>query len=169
MLPSVARLRIWRALAHGDIPGQPIPASVWKRRGFEGCVLRTLHLAGAFVTTPPTRSTSNRDSRLKSPRPRLLLACFRRCSLTRASGASWRKATVESSAAIVWMTTGGVALLPAYAQNFLTRSVTSRPLKGDTPTVQLVLGYKKSNDSPILKLLLSRLDELVARVSKKTH
>jgi LysR family hca operon transcriptional activator len=63
--------------------------------------------------------------------------------------------------------TGGVGLLPAYVQNFLTRSVTSRPLKGDTPTIELVLGYKKSNKSPILKLLLSRLDELVARVSKK--
>jgi LysR family hca operon transcriptional activator len=65
--------------------------------------------------------------------------------------------------------TGGLGLLPAYAQNFLLSSVTSRPLKGDTPTVDLVLGYKKSNQSPILKLLLSRLDELVARVSKKAH
>jgi LysR family hca operon transcriptional activator len=65
--------------------------------------------------------------------------------------------------------TGGVALLPAYAQNFLTRSVTSRPLKGNAPTVELVFGYKKSNESPILKLLLSRLDELVARVSKTAH
>ena len=63
--------------------------------------------------------------------------------------------------------TGGVGLLPAYVQNFLTRSVTSRPLKGAAATVDLVLGYKKSNKSPILKLLLSRLDELVARVSKK--
>jgi LysR family hca operon transcriptional activator len=67
------------------------------------------------------------------------------------------------------MSTRGVGLLPAYAQNFLPSSVTSRPLKGDTPTVDLVLGYKKSNRSPILKLLLSRLDELVARVSKKTQ
>jgi LysR family hca operon transcriptional activator len=65
--------------------------------------------------------------------------------------------------------TGGVGLLPAYAQNFLPSSVTSRPLKGDTPTVDLVLGYKKSNHSPVLKLLLSRLDELVARVSNKTR
>jgi LysR family hca operon transcriptional activator len=65
--------------------------------------------------------------------------------------------------------TRGVGLLPAYAQNFLPRSVTSRPLKGDTPTVDLVLGYKKSNESPVLKLLLSRLDELVTRVSKKTQ
>src|SRR5882757_3576557 len=62
--------------------------------------------------------------------------------------------------------TRGVGLLPAYTQNFLNRSVTSRPLKGKAPTVDLVLGYKKSNKSPILKLLLSRLDELVARVSK---
>jgi LysR family hca operon transcriptional activator len=65
--------------------------------------------------------------------------------------------------------TRGVALLPAYAQNFLPPSVTSRPLKEPTPTIDLVLGYKKSNDSPILKLLLSRLDQLVARVSKKAH
>jgi len=63
--------------------------------------------------------------------------------------------------------TGGVGLLPAYAQNFLLSSVTSRPLKGNAPTVDLVLGYKKSNQSPILTLLLSRLDELAARVSKK--
>ena len=65
--------------------------------------------------------------------------------------------------------TRGVGLLPAYALNFFPSSITSRPLKGDAPTVELVLGYKKSNKSPILKLLLSRLDELVARVSKKAH
>jgi LysR family transcriptional regulator, hca operon transcriptional activator len=67
------------------------------------------------------------------------------------------------------VSTGGVGLLPAYAQNFLFSSVTSRPLRGESPTVDLVLGYKKSNQSPILKLLLSRLDELVARVVKKAH
>jgi LysR family transcriptional regulator, hca operon transcriptional activator len=65
--------------------------------------------------------------------------------------------------------TRGVGLLPAYAQNFLPRSVTSRPLKGDTPMIDLVLGYKKSNQSPILKLLLSRLGELIARASNKTR
>jgi LysR family transcriptional regulator, hca operon transcriptional activator len=63
--------------------------------------------------------------------------------------------------------THGVGLLPVYALNFLPSSITSRPLKGNPPTVEMVLGYKKSNQSPILKLLLSRLDELVARVSKK--
>ena len=63
----------------------------------------------------------------------------------------------------------GVGLLPAYAQNFLFSSVTSRPLKGVAPTVDLVLGYRKLNQSPILNLFLSRLDELVARVSKKAQ
>ena len=63
--------------------------------------------------------------------------------------------------------TRGVGLLPAYTRNFLPSSVTSRPLKGDAPTIELVLGYRKSNQSPVLKLLLSRLDELIARVSRK--
>ena len=63
--------------------------------------------------------------------------------------------------------TGGLGLLPAYAQNFLPRSVTSRPLPGNAPTVDLVLGYNRANRSPVLKLLLSRLDDLVARVSKR--
>ena len=65
--------------------------------------------------------------------------------------------------------TGGVGILPAYALTFLPQSVTSRPLKGNGPTIELVLGYKKSNKSPILKLLLSKLEELVSRVSNKTR
>jgi LysR family hca operon transcriptional activator len=65
--------------------------------------------------------------------------------------------------------TRGVALLPAYAQNFLPWSVISRPLKGQAPTIDLVIGYNKANLSPILKLFLSRVDELIARVSQKVH
>jgi LysR family hca operon transcriptional activator len=65
--------------------------------------------------------------------------------------------------------TRGVALLPAYAENFLPSPVTSRPLRGEAPTIDLVLGCKKSNQSPILQLLLSRLDQLVARVSNKAR
>ena len=64
--------------------------------------------------------------------------------------------------------TRGVALLPAYAQNLLPSSVISRPLRGDVPTIDLVVGYSKMNTSPILKLFLSRIDDLIARVSKKT-
>ncbi len=65
--------------------------------------------------------------------------------------------------------TRGVGLLPAYAENFLPSAMTSRPLQGVAPNIDLVFGYNKANQSPVLKLLLSRLDELVARVSKKVR
>jgi len=65
--------------------------------------------------------------------------------------------------------TRGVGLLPSYAKNFLPSAVTSRPLKGRAPTIDLVLGYKRANKSPVLKLLLSRLDELIASVSQKAE
>jgi LysR family hca operon transcriptional activator len=65
--------------------------------------------------------------------------------------------------------TRGVALLPAYAQNFLPWSVISRPLEGDVPTIDLVIGYSNLNTSPILKLFLSRVDDLIARVSQKVR
>jgi LysR family hca operon transcriptional activator len=58
--------------------------------------------------------------------------------------------------------TGGVMLLPDYARNFLPRSVTSRPLRGNAPTIDLVVGYSKANRSPILELFLSRLEEIAA-------
>jgi LysR family transcriptional regulator, hca operon transcriptional activator len=62
--------------------------------------------------------------------------------------------------------TGGVALLPAYAKTFLPTSVTTRPLEGATPRIDLCLGYRKDNGSSILKLLLARADELVANMAK---
>jgi len=65
--------------------------------------------------------------------------------------------------------TRGVALLPAYARNLLPSSLISRPLQGEVPTIDLVVGYSKTNTSPILKLFLARIDDLIARVSKKTH
>jgi LysR family hca operon transcriptional activator len=65
--------------------------------------------------------------------------------------------------------TRSVAILPAYAHNFLPWSVISRPLGGDVPTIDLVIGYNKANTSPILKLFLSRVDDLIARVSESHH
>ncbi|MFJ3485393.1 LysR family transcriptional regulator [Pseudomonas sp. NPDC090202] len=59
--------------------------------------------------------------------------------------------------------TRGVALLPAYAENFLPWSVTSRPLRGEPPTIDLMIGYNRANDSPLLKVFLSRVDELIRR------
>jgi LysR family hca operon transcriptional activator len=57
--------------------------------------------------------------------------------------------------------TRGLALMPAYARNLLPESVVTRPLEGEAPMIDVAVGYSKSNTSPILKLFLSRLDELV--------
>ena len=63
--------------------------------------------------------------------------------------------------------TGAIALLPAYPNNLLPWSVTSRPIRGDAPTIDLVVGYNKANRSPILKLFLSRVEDMSAQMSGK--
>jgi LysR family hca operon transcriptional activator len=63
--------------------------------------------------------------------------------------------------------TRGLALMPAYAKNLLPWSVVSRPLEGEAPTIDLVVGYSKANTSPILKLFLSRLGELRTPIPEK--
>jgi LysR family hca operon transcriptional activator len=65
--------------------------------------------------------------------------------------------------------TRGLALMPAYAKNLLPWSVVSRPLEGEAPTIDLAVGYSKANTSPVLKLFLSRIDELTARISSKAR
>jgi LysR family hca operon transcriptional activator len=63
--------------------------------------------------------------------------------------------------------TRGISLLPLYARNLLPASVVSRPLQGEAPTIDLVLGYSKANTSPLLKRFLTKVDELVALVAPK--
>jgi LysR family hca operon transcriptional activator len=65
--------------------------------------------------------------------------------------------------------TRGVTLIPAYVQNLMPWSVVSRPLAGEVPTIDLAIGYSRSNPSPILKLFLAHLDDLIARVSTASH
>ena len=62
--------------------------------------------------------------------------------------------------------TGGFTLLPLYVRNALIPSVVARPLRGEVPTIGLMMGYNKSNTSPLLKSFLLRADELVNRVSQ---
>jgi LysR family hca operon transcriptional activator len=62
--------------------------------------------------------------------------------------------------------TGGVTLLPLYVKLMLPASVAIRPLQGEVPTIELVLGYSRSNTSALLKRFLARVDELIARVAK---
>jgi LysR family hca operon transcriptional activator len=64
------------------------------------------------------------------------------------------------------VSTGGISLLPLCAVNLLPPSVVSRPLRGEVPTIDLVIGYSKANTSPLLKRFLSKVDELVTRVSE---
>ena len=63
------------------------------------------------------------------------------------------------------VSTRGLALLPLYARNLLPPSVVSRPLRGEAPTIDLVIGYNRANTSSLLKAFLSRVDELIARGS----
>jgi LysR family hca operon transcriptional activator len=65
------------------------------------------------------------------------------------------------------VSTGGVTLLPLYVQNMLIPAVVSRPLQGEPPTIDLVMGYNKSNTSALLNRFVSRADELVACVQKR--
>ena len=64
--------------------------------------------------------------------------------------------------------TRGVSLLPLYARNLLPPSVVSRPIQGTPPMIDLVVGYNESNTSPLLKFLLSKVEDLKFRVSR-TH
>jgi LysR family hca operon transcriptional activator len=63
--------------------------------------------------------------------------------------------------------TGSLMLLPIYATKMLVPSVVARPLAGEPPTVDLVMGYSKSNTSALLKRFLARTDDLVAAVQKQ--
>src|SRR6202042_2815328 len=65
--------------------------------------------------------------------------------------------------------TRGLALMPAYAKNLLPWSVVSRPLEGEAPAIDLAVGHSRSNTSPILKLFLSRIEELRAPLPEKRN
>jgi LysR family hca operon transcriptional activator len=63
----------------------------------------------------------------------------------------------------------GVTLIPSYVENLMPSSVVSRPLAGYVPMIDLVIGYSKANRSPVLKLFLSRVSDLIVRVSKRAQ
>jgi LysR family hca operon transcriptional activator len=62
----------------------------------------------------------------------------------------------------------GITLIPAYVQNLMPWSVASRPLAGDVPTIELVVGYSPSNTAPIVELFVSRVDELISRIARRS-
>lgn len=73
-----------------------------------------------------------------------------------------------SSAMSLVASSGGITLVPLYAQNMLTPNVVARALEGDTPTVDLTLGYSEANSSPLLQRLVSRADELIESVQNQS-
>jgi LysR family hca operon transcriptional activator len=79
-------------------------------------------------------------------------------------------ADAENLSAVISLvaSTGGFTLFPLYGQNMLTRSVVARRLRGEQPTIDLMMGYSESNQSPVLARLLARTDELVTKVAQKT-
>ncbi|HTV26868.1 MAG TPA: LysR family transcriptional regulator [Xanthobacteraceae bacterium] len=65
-------------------------------------------------------------------------------------------------------TTGGVTLLPLYVRQMLSPTVVMRPLHGEAPTIDLVIGYSRANTSALLKRFLARTNELTARVTQQS-
>ncbi|WP_426525865.1 LysR substrate-binding domain-containing protein [Bradyrhizobium sp. McL0615] len=63
--------------------------------------------------------------------------------------------------------TGGISLLPLYAQNLLPKTIASRPIQGAAPMVDLVIGYNEANSSPLLKFLLSKLEAIKFQASSR--
>jgi LysR family transcriptional regulator, hca operon transcriptional activator len=85
------------------------------------------------------------------------------------TGIAWKpehQAENIAMAVSLVVSTGDICLLPLYAQNLLPKTVVTRPLQGPPPMVDLVAGYNEANRSPLLKFLLSKVDELKFRVSK---
>ena len=68
-----------------------------------------------------------------------------------------------------WHPLAASHLLPIYVQNALIPSVVARPLHGEVPTIDLVMGYNKSNTSPLLKRFYKlRADELTSHEPRDT-
>jgi LysR family hca operon transcriptional activator len=168
-------------LADGLSKGKLDAAFLRRERGLPNLAFRLLIKEPLAVFRP----TGHRLAALKAIRPRELTGeTFVNVSNTapvlraiidgylKRSGVKIRSAHDADHLAMgisLVASTRGVGLLPAYAESFLPSGLTSRPLQGVAPEIDLVFGYNKANPSPVLKLLLSRLDELVARVSKKAR
>jgi LysR family hca operon transcriptional activator len=57
--------------------------------------------------------------------------------------------------------TRGITLLPTYVEPLLPWSVVSRSLKREQPVVDLAIGYREDNPSPVLKTFLAGIEWLI--------
>jgi LysR family hca operon transcriptional activator len=170
-------LRIIREEAPGVeiiISGQPSPqlALALMRGKIDVAFIRretqTVGLSFRFLTKEPLIAILPADHRLasrKKIRPQHL-ACESFISVRRGL-APVLQSVIDDYAATVGITlkaayeaetlsgtmslvasTGGVTLFPLSVQNLLTPNVVARPLEGKAPTIDLMLGYNKTNSSP---------------------
>jgi LysR family hca operon transcriptional activator len=73
-----------------------------------------------------------------------------------------------SSAMSLVASSGGITLVPIYAQNMLTPNVVARSLDGVPPNVDLVLGYADANQSPVVRNLIARAEDLIESVQNQS-
>lgn len=65
--------------------------------------------------------------------------------------------------------TRGVTLLPAYVESLLPPSLVARPLAGNAPVIEIAVGYRADNPSPILRSFLETIDRLIASRSARSR
>jgi LysR family hca operon transcriptional activator len=56
--------------------------------------------------------------------------------------------------------TRALTLIPKYVESLMPWSVVSRPLAGEPPTIDLMIGYRKNDASPILKFFLDNMRDI---------
>jgi LysR family hca operon transcriptional activator len=163
-------------LAGGLMRGKVDVAFMRRENPSPGLAFRLLHKEPLLVVVPK----EHRFAARKAIRPQDLV---REIFITPTGTAPALKAVIESYASASGIalepeyqadnismamslvaSTGGVTLLPLYAKNLLSPLVAMRPLQGDVPTIDLVLGYNKSSTLPLLKRFLAKANDLIARV-----
>lgn len=149
--------------------------------------LRTVGLSFRFLAKEPLIAVLPAAHRLTSRRKIRPQDLAREIFISSAKAAPVLNAVVQAYAAKIGITlkaeydaeslsaamslvasTGGITLIPRYAQNILTPNVVARALEGAAPTIDLTLGYNEANFSPLLRKLLARADELVASVQNQS-
>ena len=58
------------------------------------------------------------------------------------------------------VSTGGIALMPLYARNLLPPTVVSRDLEGESPLIDIALGYRRDGPLPRTAAVVSRIKHL---------
>ena len=148
---------------------------------------QTVGLSFRFLTKEPLIAVLPADHRLASRKKIRPHDLARESYISPARLAPVLKSVIDDYAATVGITlkaaydaenlsgamslvasTGGITLFPLYVQNMLTPNVVARALEGKAPSIDLMLGYNKTNSSPLLKQFLSRANELVEGVRKQS-